>query len=192
MITDKITIQKGDITQLEVDAIVNAANSTLLGGSGVDGAIHRAAGLELYRECKSLGGCETGDAKITKGYKLPAKHIIHTVGPVWRDGTNFENEKLESCYKRSLEVAVENKIRTIAFPGISTGIYHFPISEACQIAINTFNIFLHDHDHEIDMIYLICYNDELFFSFFIDYLFPNIITPLEFTFITMPFFRIIR
>lgn len=127
---------KGDITLLDVDAIVNAANNSLLGGGGVDGAIHRAAGPELYKECEMLKGCETGKAKITKGYNLRARHVIHTVGPVWYGGCRDENEKLASCYQASLELAGINKIKTIAFPGISTGVYGFPRDLAALIAVN--------------------------------------------------------
>jgi O-acetyl-ADP-ribose deacetylase (regulator of RNase III) len=131
-----------DITQLHVDAIVNAANSTLLGGGGVDGAIHRAAGPELVQECRLLGGCKAGDARITKGYRLPARFIIHTVGPVWRDGTRNEEEVLASCYRRCLEVAAKYSINAIAFPSISTGIYGFPIEKACPIAVSTTRSFI--------------------------------------------------
>lgn len=140
--TGRIGIIKGDITTLEVDAIVNAANNSLMGGGGVDGAIHSAAGPDLLDECKRLNGCETGKAKITKGYRLKAKHIIHTVGPVWKGGYRDEPEMLASCYQSSLEVAKEKKIKTLAFPGISTGAYRFPQDLAAMIAINETRRFL--------------------------------------------------
>lgn len=138
----RIKIIKGDITKIKADAIVNAANKTLLGGGGVDGAIHRAAGTRLLEECKKLGGCETGEAKITKGYNLPAKYVIHTIGPVWQGGGEGEEEKLANCYKNSFKLAVENNIRSIAFPSISTGVYGFPIEKTAPIALREVKNFL--------------------------------------------------
>lgn len=133
----KIDIIKGDITTLAVDAIVNAANSSLLGGGGVDGAIHRAAGKDLYLECLNLHGCKTGEAKMTKGYRLPAKHVIHTVGPVWQGGNAGEPELLAACYVNALKIAASAELKTIAFPSISTGIFGYPIGQACAVAFDS-------------------------------------------------------
>jgi O-acetyl-ADP-ribose deacetylase (regulator of RNase III) len=138
----RIQIIQGDITKLDVDAIVNAANTTLLGGGGVDGAIHRAAGPELLAECRTLGGCRPGEAKITHGYRLPARFVIHTVGPIWRGGKHDEARTLANCHRNSLQLAVENEIKTLAFPAISCGAYGYPIEEAARIAFTTTREFL--------------------------------------------------
>jgi len=155
----ELIVLKGDITKLRVDAIVNAANHSLLGGGGVDGAVHRAAGRELYEECKALGGCKTGEAKITKGYKLPAKYVIHTVGPIYRRENGKEAELLANCYKNSLKLAIEHNIKTIAFPSISTGAYGYPIEEASEIAITTVKKFLDDEKDHIEKVYFVAFSD---------------------------------
>jgi len=156
-VVDRIEIAQGDITTFKVDAIVNAANQSLLGGGGVDGCIHRKAGPRLLAKCMTLGGCKTGDAKITSGYNLPAAHVIHTVGPVWHSGEKGEPELLASCYRRSLEVAIENGVKTIALPGISTGVYCYPKDQACKIALNTTADFLNEH-REIERVTFVCFS----------------------------------
>ncbi|MBQ5976834.1 MAG: O-acetyl-ADP-ribose deacetylase [Oscillospiraceae bacterium] len=153
----RIEIILGDITKQAVDAIVNAANCSLLGGGGVDGAIHRAAGPELLAECRTLHGCETGKAKITRGYRLPAKYVIHTPGPVWRGGTHREDELLASCYRSCLALADENGCKTVDFPSISTGVYAFPVERAAGIAIRTIGAFLADHP-AIERVRMVCFD----------------------------------
>ncbi|MBP3040719.1 O-acetyl-ADP-ribose deacetylase [Bacillaceae bacterium Marseille-Q3522] len=154
----RIEVIKGDITKLSTDAIVNAANNTLLGGGGVDGAIHKAAGPLLLEECKTLGGCETGEVKLTKGYQLPAKYVIHTVGPIWRGGSAGEADLLRSCYIHSIELAVQNNIKSIAFPAISTGVYGYPLEEASAIACEAVKSMLKACPQEIDKVYFVCFD----------------------------------
>ena len=156
-VDERIELKVGDITTMNVDAIVNAANNTLMGGGGVDGAIHRAAWPELVEECLSLNGCPTGEAKITKGYNLKARHVIHTVGPVWHGGSKNEEKLLTSCYRKSLALTVENKIRTIAFPAISTGAYRFPMDKAASIAVGEANAFLQEHP-ELKKVIFVCFD----------------------------------
>ena len=157
----RIEIIQGDITKQAFDAIANAANNSLLGGGGVDGAIHRAAGPELLEECRTLGGCDTGQAKITRGYNLSAKFVIHTVGPIWKGGNNHEKELLAACYRNSLALAVENGVKTIGFPSISTGVYRFPVELASKIAIAEIKKFIVSNE-SIETVYMVCFDDKTY------------------------------
>ena len=156
-----LEVLSGDLTRLEVDAIVNAANTSLLGGGGVDGAIHRAAGPELVAECRMLNGCKTGDAKITGGYNLPARYVIHAVGPVWNGGGHGEAEKLASCYRRALEIAAENDLESIAFPAISCGIYRFPLDQASRIAVRTVAEMCRERVTTVKRVIFCCFGEEV-------------------------------
>jgi len=158
-VSGRVEVVRGDLTEQEVDAIVNAANSSLLGGGGVDGAIHRAGGPEILAECRTLGGCDTGDAKATTGGRLPARWVIHTVGPVWRGGGEGEAELLASCHRRSLEVAQEVGARTVAFPAISTGVYGYPVALAAEVAVATVR------DHELELVRFVLFGDEAYEAF---------------------------
>lgn len=158
---EKLKVIQGDITQLTVDAIVNAANTTLLGGGGVDGVIHKTAGPELLEACKKIGGCPTGQARLTEAYRLPAKYIIHTVGPIWRGGAKSEPKLLASCYLASLELAVANHVKTIAFPAISCGIFGYPVSQAATIALKESANFLELHD-SIETVYFVCFDESIY------------------------------
>jgi O-acetyl-ADP-ribose deacetylase len=157
----RVSLLEGDITKIQVDAIVNAANTSLLGGGGVDGAIHRAAGPELLAECRTLGGCPTGEARITGGYHLPAKHVIHTVGPIWGGGDRGEPELLARCYRNSLELATKHRVRNIAFPAISCGIYGYPIRDACQIAVRETLAYLDTHELPENVTF-VCFGSEIY------------------------------
>ncbi|QQK74970.1 O-acetyl-ADP-ribose deacetylase [Salicibibacter cibarius] len=156
----KIEVLREDITTFDVDAIVNAANKTLRGGGGVDGAIHRAGGKEILEECKEIGGCETGEAVITTAGKMPARHVIHTVGPVWDGSENNEDELLQNCYKNALQLAVEYNLKTIAFPNISTGVYGFPKERAARIAVETVGQMLNDDESSVKQVFFICFDKE--------------------------------
>ncbi len=159
----ELRMVKGDITKVsDVEAIVNAANKSLLGGGGVDGAIHRAAGPKLLEECRTLHGCNTGEAKITKAYDLPCKYVIHTVGPVWNGGRRKEAQLLADCYRNSLQAAIDNGIRSVAFPSISTGVYSYPLKEAAEIAVTTVNEFIEEHPGELDLIEWVLFDRNTF------------------------------
>jgi O-acetyl-ADP-ribose deacetylase (regulator of RNase III) len=157
----RVEVVHGDITKMHVDAIVNAANSSLLGGGGVDGAIHRAAGPELLSACRALGGCETGQAKLTKGFRLPSQYVIHAVGPVWRGGDYEEAVLLRSCYENALKIALEHDFKTIAFPAISTGVYGYPLRQAASIAVDEVTTFLaKDFDQKLKTVYFVCFTED--------------------------------
>ncbi len=158
---ERFSVIKGDIVRVKTQAIVNAANTSLLGGGGVDGAIHRAAGKELLLECETLGGCPTGEAKITSAYKLRAEYVIHTPGPIWRGGNRGEAELLANCYKNSLKLAQEHDITSISFPSISTGVYRYPVEQAARIAIREIMTFL-EHDKDMEKIQMVCFDEETF------------------------------
>ena len=160
----RLALARGDITKLAVDAIVNAANTALLGGGGVDGAIHRAAGPQLLAECKTLAGCRSGEAKITRGYSLPARFVIHTVGPVWSGGESGEPETLANCYRNSLQIAVTNDVRTIAFPAISCGVYRYPIVDAARIAVDTTSEFLRENN-SVEQVTFVVSSDEIYAAY---------------------------
>ena len=161
---NKLVIIEGDITKVKVDAIVNAANNSLLGGGGVDGAIHRAAGSMLLEECRELNGCNTGEAKITEGYNLPAKWVIHTVGPIWSGGNEHEDELLANCYRNSLKLAEKHGIGTIAFPSISTGAYRFPVSRGARIGVNAILDFL-EENNSIEKVFIVCFDSATYDSY---------------------------
>ncbi len=158
-------IVRNDITRMNVDAIVNAANSSLLGGGGVDGAIHAAAGPELLEECRTLNGCRTGQAKLTKGYRLPCRFVIHTVGPVWQGGDHQEAELLADCYRNSLQVAVDHQIHKVAFPSISTGVYSYPLEEAAKVAVRTVNKFAEEHPGKLDVVEWVLFDQRTYAAY---------------------------